>query len=167
MSNIPNISRFGIVSALESPNFAGEEIPPRGTISLEGAVTITDDAINDTTHVAFGSGGVSTSIVPLTYAADGPTYTVLVGSGDVTLSVRSLSAPLTIKMFPTPSVGAKVTIKAADSTFTDAHNIVVNGNGNDVEYEGAAASTFTMTPDSVGEGGSVTWTWDGTDWVSL
>ena len=165
MANIPNISRFGVVSALESPNFPDEAIPPRGTISLEGAVTITDDPINDTTHVAFAS--VSTSIVPLTYAGDGPTYTVLVGTGDVTLSVRTLTAALTIKMFAAPTIGAKVTVKAADNTFTDAHNIIVNGNGNQIEYEGVTASTFAMTPATNGNGAGITWLWDGTDWVSL
>jgi hypothetical protein len=85
MSNIPNISRFGVVSAVQQE---GVPVTPRGNLSFDGsAFAITDDATNDTTHIT------ATVEASQTVAASSSTFAAgqvaMTSSGDVVLAVTA------------------------------------------------------------------------------
>jgi hypothetical protein len=143
-----------------------DDMPSRSNIQFLNA-TVTDDANNDQTVVDLSTTSINSTVHPLTYAGQGPTYTVAETAGEVSLPVRALTSALVIKAPTTPTVGMKIKIKIVDMVnFSDVNTVTFNGNGNSVEMFGTIAATAVLTPENVGiKSPCLVWEWDGTDWL--
>ena len=93
-------------------------------------------------------------------------YNVGETSGVVYVGLSSLSADTIVRAPASPSAGMQIVIAAEDTALSD-QAVTFDGNGHNVQVGTASGTTYAITSDDWGDGGSVTFLFTGTKWKAI
>ena len=159
-----------------SIQIGGVTVPPETTLNFTNAVTAVDNPGQQRTDVTIGgvNGTLSASSI---FSVTDAGLTIVATSGWVyvySTAAFTLDRTLTLPVSTSNPAAGMIVTWSDDATTANgslaSHNLIINGNGNNVQYSTTRAATITAslggspTQVPVGPGGSITLIFNGTYW---
>jgi hypothetical protein len=157
MANNPSTFLDGLLTVLPenngvdgTPRMRWNLLPSSGLTFTDNPTAVNPDGTLGRVDIS-GTGGGSASF-DLVQVGNNADVTVTSATKNVTVIMKSLSANRNVTL-PAGVDGQTIIIKARADGSLGAHNIVINSSGGATIEN--AASPFTMTPGTFGDGGSI------------
>lgn len=122
-----------------------------------------------TTDPATGAKTLHVNAGSATVHEETASYNVSETSGVVYVGIKSLGADAIVRAPAStapPTAGMQIIVAVEDASLS-SHNVIFDGNGNNVQVGNASNTTYTMTKANWGDGGSITFLFTGTIWKAI